>query len=383
MIQSTTLIEDNTTEFQPKSLKLIYKEYLLSEQFPTDFLKMAIAKCRERRTEQEWHELCSTTVPSVLPPQEGVHKEHKLYYYPEWNEERQQMEIRTFDPYHTFNNIRNHICNKGYVGITKKAWIRVSKKNNDLLPKIVITEHLDKQNVAITERFFSKEVEQVMRSNGDIHEAEFVSIVRNWYRALDERGLSVPERLNYMEEFNEYLHRNFKLEYPPPTTHLNLMPVRTYEAIRQINSARFLLYFLNSGYNQRSISTLDVESFFSDLTRSEFTGLGMPKAVDVPKLISRTVKLNAIKHSADRGFEFHTSSKLKYPYHEMQAVDPTASTLECKPYRTKKSKWSGIGTTTDVTKGARPVRQFFRIDESKLPLDEREGISTDIDMTDY
>ena len=110
-------------------------------------------------------------------------------------------------------------------------------------------------------------------------------------------------------------------DYPPATTHIAGIPVKTYEAILHCISTRFTLFNLSSSktYNSRSISTLAVESFFSDLSKFEFGGLGAPKAVDIPKLISHVVYLNTTKHDPKRGFEFTTSTRDSYckvyPYH--------------------------------------------------------------------
>ena len=59
-------------------------------------------------------------------------------------------------------------------------------------------------------------------------------------------------------------------------------------------STRFTLFHLSSthSYNARAISTLAVESFFSDLNRFEFSGLGAPKLVDILKLITHIVHVN-------------------------------------------------------------------------------------------
>ena len=93
------------------------------------------------------------------------------------------------------------------------------------------------------------------------------------------------------------------------------IPTKTYEALLHTISTRFSLFGLSASnaYNTKSISTLAVESFFSDLTRFEFSGLGAPKAVDIPKLISHVVHINSLKHNPERGFEFTTSTCNNYP----------------------------------------------------------------------
>ena len=82
-------------------------------------------------------------------------------------------------------------------------------------------------------------------------------------------------------------------DYPPPGSHIQGIPIKTYEALLHSISTRFSLFGLSSKqkYNTRAISTLAVESFFSDLTRYEFSGLGAPKAVDIPKLLSHVVHI--------------------------------------------------------------------------------------------
>ena len=78
--------------------------------------------------------------------------------------------------------------------------------------------------------------------------------------------------------------------------------MKTYEAILHCISTRFTLFHLSSSksYNPRSISTLAVESFFSDLSKFKFGGLGAPKTVDILKLISHVVHLNTTKHDPKR-----------------------------------------------------------------------------------
>ena len=74
----------------------------------------------------------------------------------------------------------------------------------------------------------------------------------------------------------------------------------------------------NMPINQCSISTIGIESFFSELTSMEFSGLGCPKAVDIPRLISHVTELNAFCHDTDHGFVFNTTNRGAYPYHTLE-----------------------------------------------------------------
>ena len=158
-------------------------------------------------------------------------------------------------------------------------------------------------------------------------------------------------------------------DYPPATTHIAGIPLKTYEALLHCISTRFSLFNLSSGksYNSRSISTLAVESFFSDLSRFEFGGLGALKAVDIPKLISHVVYINTTKHDPERGFEFTTSTRDNYPVYLMEYPDNNANDYDFKNHafdkskhkrkRKPKSNWFTLSKPKQVAKGGHSIRQ--------------------------
>ena len=83
-----------------------------------------------------------------------------------------------------------------------------------------------------------------------------------------------------------------------------------HESIMQGISTRMQIFALSqTPVNQRAISTLLIKSFFSDLTHMEFSGLGCPKAVDIPRLISHVAEINHIRHDVHRGFVFKTTKQ--------------------------------------------------------------------------
>ena len=194
---------------------------------------------------------------------------------------------------------------------------------------------MDRQNSTISQQFFAKEVEEILISNGHYTEVEFVRNTRNWFRVCDERGMEITDRIKHLNTMYEYMvgKCNFS-DYPPPITHVQGIPIKTYEALLHAISTRFSLFGLSvsNAYNTKSISTLAVESFFSDLTRFEFSGLGAPKAVDIPKLISHVVHINSLKHNPERGFEFTTSTCNNYPTILMDVDDSNYSDSIFKPH---------------------------------------------------
>ena len=177
------------------------------------------------------------------------------------------MEMRPFDYTHILNNLRYHICNKGFDNVSTQAFIEVSDIDPDILPKAVVELKLDRQNCLLSQRFFSEDVQKILTRCNYVSEAKFVLLVWNWYKACDERGMGVNDRLTHLYNMYEYLSSLMCLNhYPPVKTHICGIPIRTYEALMQSISTRFSLFHLSSthSYNARAISTLAVESFFSD-----------------------------------------------------------------------------------------------------------------------
>ena len=169
-------------------------------------------------------------------------------------------------------------------------------------------------------------------------------------------------------------------DYPLPSTHVCGLPIKTFEALLHCISTRFILFVLSSkkSYNTRAVSTLAIESFFSDLTRYEFSGLGAPKAVDIPKLISHIVHINTIKHDPLRGFEFTTSTRDNYPTYFMELDEGQMSYYDFKNHpfdksknRRKKSmhKLDSLSKPKGITRGGKGIRQFLAIDETKLNME--------------
>ena len=185
---------------------------------------------------------------------------------------------------------------------------------------------------------------------------------RNWFCVCDKHGMDVKIRLWHLNNAYEYFLQHLPLNDYPPTTHVGRIPIKTYEALLHTISTRFSLFQLSSHerYNSRVISTLAVESFFSDLSRFEFGGLGAPKAVDIPKLISHVVHINITKHDPERGFEFVTMTRDNYPMYLMeQSNDYIPGTLlknhsfnsnrNRKKYKSK--KWFHLSKPKQVVKG--------------------------------
>ena len=110
-----------------------------------------------------------------------------------------------------------------------------------------------------------------MHNKGHNVTANFICIVRNWFRACNEHGLKADEWVEYLYDMHHFLTTGIDFHKFPALCsgrHVRGMPIQTFEAILQNIATRITLYSLSSDgtYNACSISTLANESFFLILT---------------------------------------------------------------------------------------------------------------------
>ena len=97
---------------------------------------------------------------------------------------------------------------------------------------------------------------------------------------------------------NNYMFKFYDPQrFPVSMTHICGLPSTTFQGILHNISCRIILYGLSDSntYNQRALSTLAVESFFSDLSQVAHTTSGIPMAANVPRYLSRMSQLNKIR----------------------------------------------------------------------------------------
>ena len=230
----------------------------------------------------------------------------ELFAYPKFNVCCNQVESRTLDYSHILTNICSHICSKGYDYCPKEHFVELCEEQPDILSKSIVVDHTDAQNVFTALRFFSAEVEDFMHDKQHTATADFISIVRNWFRACEKYGIKADDRVEYLFDMHDFLTKGIDFhKFPGLCTgrHIRGMPIQTFEAILQNIATRISLYSLSTDgtYNAQNISTLANESFFSDINRWDKEGLNSyPKAVNMPKVIGKIVSLNSFKHRTDK-----------------------------------------------------------------------------------
>ena len=119
-------------------------------------------------------------------------------------------------------------------------------------------------------------------------------------------------RVKYWYDTHEFFTRgvDFK-QFPSPLCGLYVkgMPIQTFEALLQICSTHTYLYALavDETYNCRGVSTLQLESYFSDVKRMDKDAKGYPKGPKIHKLIGKSATVNAYKHKATKYAHVHPS----------------------------------------------------------------------------
>ena len=174
---------------------------------------------------------------------------------------------------------------------------------------------LIKKNIEIAMQVFSEEVEFYIRKHGDCHTADFVRLIHRWFNACDDRGISVHNRLQSLIDMHNYFTTFYdEHTYPPPTTHIYELPFQTFEMLLQATSLCIALYTLSSKhtFNHRAILTGGIESSFADLSIIEITGMGCPKAYQIPKLMSILVEYNTAKHDPTKLFKMDNRKGVPY-----------------------------------------------------------------------
>ena len=190
---------------------------------PTAVLRVALATFDFRIKLPLWMDQSPVSISYELPIEPSS---FNVFSYPEYNLKRQQVEPRIIDPSHILTNLRVHATQQGILHCDPKAFLRVSETDNDVLSRGLIVQPIaDQQSVPLARRIFSKDVEKIMRKNGDVKEAKLFEFIRNWYDACNERGLCVTQRITHLIDMHNYLMGFYDPEkFPMNTSYVCNLP---------------------------------------------------------------------------------------------------------------------------------------------------------------
>jgi hypothetical protein len=365
-----------------KSLAAQCRQVITRSTYPKEVLAAAVCHYTFPAVEEKWEKHC--TLPSHIINLPFINKEHRVYWYPEYDEYLGENLMRSLDPSHLLTNLRTAITQKGALGVRPSHYREVCEAK--ILPSVIIEDNLDQQNVEAAKNCFGEKVERFLVDKNHLNAARTVRTVRYWYEACDERGLSATRRAKRLHEMTELLTEGINFDdFPPPGSHVNGVPLITFEGILQCNTLRLALYNYaqNGTYNHRAISTLAAESFFSDISAMEFTTTGCPKAIQIPTLIGQVTQMNKHKHDPLKYFFMEITSRSVYPTRPMDLVEGehVRATSEDTSYfknhqfdvlvtqseRRRLGKAFVVNHPDKTAKGTRGVRQHYKVDQSKIP----------------
>ena len=384
-----------TRAYRVQTLAELCNSKVKHVNFPKILLAVATSNLKYAATKENWER----NSPVPLVQHYSRLDTYEMYYKPEWCPAGNIPIYRFIDPTHILTNLRVLCTQRGIPGICRKeAWIEVSQKFPKLLSSGLIVQCLDKQNSAHAKGVFSLDVEQKMVQLGYLAEAKWVKLLREFYHAVDTRSVDTPVRVQFLMNMFLFLKRLRKWnQFPPPGMYVGGIPYITFEAIMINCSSRIAAYFVfvRNTYNQRAISSLACETFFSTLTHS--SPLGTPSAVQTPKISCELVYRNTYKLDKERGFFYSTTTRNVYPLHlaDFSAEESlhltnsegesyfTRHPFDCEtenPRKKQDKKRNFISSGFGPLVGVESLRShMYRTDEARLRRTLRMGI-TDADL---
>ena len=162
---------------------------------------------------------------------------------------------------------------------------------------------LDRQSVAYSVATFSEEVQNALLEIGACEEAHFCELIRNWYKAEDEPGISSKDRCLSRLKLRKWLLRNVNFDkFPPSGAYVKDIPIVLYEGLLTGIERRIQLFpFTKTGsYNVRSIGSLDIENFFGGFQDLDPWGTGVLRPDSIATALSVAVELTESKMNPDR-----------------------------------------------------------------------------------
>ena len=188
-LQTSTqeLLVTSRRKHKVKTLQQVARAELMNPTYPKVYLQIVIANSLFDLALTNWlNERPVAMNINVDADDEGDYFEHICHSAPEFSVRRQQCEFRCINPGHTLANMRSQISRYGYEFCSKAAFVRVSITNHKVMPKSILEDRLNRQSIPFAKRFFSLDVQEELHKNGDNREADFVCLVRNWFKACDE-----------------------------------------------------------------------------------------------------------------------------------------------------------------------------------------------------
>ena len=286
---------------RPRMLTLKTLALNVISKMPKHILNVIHAEHNYPKAEEEWRR---NNVFSETTEIDGLDSNISWYSKPEYVDKRLMHLFFILDAHHLLTNARTKCCSSGIpeAGIDKRAWVNIARTTG-VINRALVEDLVDKQSNAFARKTFSDEVEEEMRKLGYHSEANFCHLIREWYEAEDEPGLSVFERCIRRLKLREWPCSNIHIgRFPPPGSHVNGIPVVMFEGLMTNIERRIQLFpFVKKGsYNVRALGSLEAENFFSGFQDLDPKGSGVLRPDDVSAAISTACELTEARFDPNR-----------------------------------------------------------------------------------
>lgn len=182
---------------------------------------------------------------------EGCDSNQRQWFsYPERNKYNGRLLSKVVDGDHLLVNCRVKICKDGIHNISKEGWHEVARQNPHIISPSLVEDLLDKQKNSFAQKTFSVEVQSALQKLGYSECAEFCRLIRNWYRAEDDRAIPAVDRCHMRLEFKDFLMKDIDFStFPPYGSHIKGMPQTMMEGFLssidthlQVNTVQYYTY---------------------------------------------------------------------------------------------------------------------------------------------
>ena len=102
LLNYSTSDEDSVEYAQPKSLFVIYENYITRSRYPKEYLAALYCKINHYENVMKWESHSKIPIRFDMP---WVESQHIIFNYPDFSVDRNQMEMHTFDYTHILNNL--------------------------------------------------------------------------------------------------------------------------------------------------------------------------------------------------------------------------------------------------------------------------------------
>ena len=304
-------------KFTPNKLSVLCKRKLCG------FTKAALNAVLAEHEFDEQYQLWTRESPFSSTTRLSNVGEITWFSAPEFNSETLSYIFSFLDVHHLITNCRIKACKDGFPErhIRKQAWLAVAKENKTRLKIAHVEDLLDKQSDSIARETFSKDVELAMLRLGYNPEANFCKLIREFYEAEDEPGLTAVERCGRRIRLRNWLLEGVNFGcFPPCGFYVRGIPHVMFQGFLTNIDRRIQIiipYVKSGAYNVRTLGSLEAENLFGEFQDLDPKGSGVIKAEDIPAALESACQLQKTPLMAERPFHMSLSKAKVYPNHEL------------------------------------------------------------------